>query len=169
MAASARISSDVNLPTALADYARREAALDASAVLDFLAEAERRSGETWERPVRFPAAFLLGVGAAMRVLRWEISGIISHLECGLPRASQLLQHLMRVCLENTAEARDKWITQISNRISEIAVNCVAWQGHTILNADVVLGVGDDDELVNAIATFVLQLQEGTEREQTEKN
>src|SRR4051812_6170692 len=46
-------------------------------------------------PLPLPAAFLLGLGAALRLLLWEQQGLDAHRQAGLPPARQALRDVFR--------------------------------------------------------------------------
>src|SRR5919107_152623 len=84
---------DQNAPTeafhdALVEAVAREAARDAENVAEFLRELGFVPSA--DRPVRLPPAFLLHLGAALRLWTWESSGLRVHRDSGLPGAEQAI-------------------------------------------------------------------------------
>src|SRR4051794_30105468 len=86
-------------PNELTASVARDAMWDADAVVEFLRVVEERSGEIWERPVHFPAAFLLGAGAALRLASWENVGLHPHRAVGLDDASAVFRQMAGWCLQ----------------------------------------------------------------------
>src|SRR4051794_29218512 len=59
-------------------------------------------------PLRLPADFLLGLGAALRMLMWEHRGIHLHRDAGLPPARQALREVFRAATgQAEAEALER--------------------------------------------------------------
>src|SRR5689334_13521846 len=78
----------VDLPAELVDATVIEAAREADRVALFLHELGLLSRS--DRTVGLPPAFLLHLGAALRLLVWEANGLRVHRDQGLPRAEQAI-------------------------------------------------------------------------------
>src|SRR4051812_13158690 len=72
----------------LAEAVAREAARDAENVSEFLYELGFVPSA--DRPVRLPPAFLLHLGAALRLWVWEAGGLRAHRDSGLPEAERAI-------------------------------------------------------------------------------
>ena len=138
------------IPEELSDTTAREAARDAGLVSCFLHELGLVPPD--DHPVRFPAAFLLRLGAALRLLVWESNGLRVHLEMGLPSAERAIVDAFGL-LDTTAEASQP--VDFPRSVVALFADRFAWHGRPNLDADVVL---DDhvegDALVEALAQLL---------------
>src|SRR6266404_9610586 len=75
------------------DAVRRDAARDADDAADILDALGFTGRNASVPPIRLPPAFLLGVGAAARLIRWEAGGIVIHRDAALPKAEDLVKWL----------------------------------------------------------------------------
>src|SRR5436190_11921557 len=85
-----------NLPPDLVTAVAVEAARDAEYVVLFLDEFLDAMGlrpAVGER-IPFPAAFLLDLGAALRILSWEQAGLHPQEVAGLPSAHEALENVL---------------------------------------------------------------------------
>lgn len=129
-----------------------DALRDADAVIAFLRAVEERGGTTWERPVRFPPAFLLGAGAALRLAGWEAAGLRPHRDAGLGDAATVFRQVGGWCLRSPPAERDRQVYDLCVNVLKISVDELAWLGPVVLGAAVLLGdAGDEDALLDAIA------------------
>lgn len=148
---------DLNAPSRsfhpeLAEAVAREAARDAENVAVFL----RDLGfvPTVDRPVRLPPAFLLHLGAALRLWAWESSGLQVHLNSGLPRAEGAIVDAFG-SLAHELKAEGPHPAELSRKVLALFAGRLAWHGRRDLDADVVLDDHDDDDtLLNALAELL---------------
>jgi hypothetical protein len=105
-------------------------------------------------PVRLPADFLLGLGAALRLLEWEQTGISLHLEVGLPPARQAMYDVVRVVTSPAEPATAERARSLAGRVMDLSVERFAWAGQVELNADVTLGEAEEELLLDALADFL---------------
>jgi hypothetical protein len=145
------------LPPGLIDAVAQEAASDAERVAAFLeALGLRPSGEGAARvPLRLPAYFLLGLGAALRLLSWEQSGLHVHRDAGLPSAHEALREVFWAVtapapLAEKALAADR----LRGRVLGVFLARLAWSGRALLGAHLELGEADEGALVDALAQFL---------------
>src|SRR4051812_5772611 len=112
-----------SFPAELIDGVAAEAAEDADRVALFL----RYLGlvPTPEAPVRLDADFLLELGAALRLLKWEGAGLTIHREAGLPAARHALE---RTFLTVTKEGTIPEGSQLSRSVLKLFVERFAWHG-----------------------------------------
>ena len=144
--------SDQTFSAELTASAAREASWDADAVIAFLGAVEARSGQVWERPVHFPAPFLLGAGAALRLASWEHAGIHPHRAAGLPDAREVFQQVAGWCLHSPTVERDELVRVLCVKVLEISITQLAWHAPELMGASVLLEeVDDEDTLLNVIA------------------
>ena len=105
--------------------------------------------------LRLPLSFLLGLGAALRLLAWEQRGLTAHRDAGLPSAQEALQGVFRaVTAPEPPEEKERAATQLACRVLAVFVERLAWGGHALLGADLELGDADEDALVDALAKFL---------------
>ena len=139
-------------PEELISAVARDAAWDAESLIAFLRAVEDRSEETWVRPVRFPAAFLLGAGAALRLASWESVELHPHRTAGLPCAKEVFRLVADWCLQLPTEECDQRVRQLCVTVLEISVTQLAWRGPEVLGANIWLeDIDDEDALLDAIA------------------
>ena len=129
----------------------REAERDAVAVAELLSDLGFRRPSPGSLPLRLPAAFLLGVGAAMRLFRWEERGVQIHRTAGLGAAGEVLCEVVRRTAPPSAQEPDPAVARLLLTVFELAVQWMAWEGQPVLGADVVVGgVDDEDAFVEAL-------------------
>ncbi len=130
------------------------------------AEADAEMVGTWINSVLGPAgtsgaprllsgSFLLGLGIAMRMRRWEADGNNPHLEAGLPSASQLQNDLGRLYLAER-DAVNNYVAGLYKAINSISTSSFAWAAGHLVGVDVLLGPiceSDEDHFVEAFARF----------------
>ena len=106
-------------------------------------------------PLRLPYFFLLGLGAALRLLVWEQHGVQAHRDAGLPSADEAVRAVFRaVTAPEPLEEKERAATQLSYRVLAVFVERLAWNGRPLLGADLELGEADEDALVGALADFL---------------
>jgi len=122
------------------------------------------------KPVHMPAALLLGLGAAMRLLRWEQSGVCAHLPHNLPPSQEVICQLFGLAASPRPSELDPLARELMLRLFTVWLRWCAWSGPGLLDADFVLGDIEEDELVEVLAAFLwkhrdsgLPPQEGGER------
>jgi hypothetical protein len=139
------------LPPELVEATAREAARDADRVGRLLHELGFVPSPG--RPVRLPAAFLLGLGAASRLLDWELGGLRVHRDAGLPPAEQALIDAFRG-LVGSAGADGAAARDLARRVVALFAARLAWHGRPALGADVALDDLDEDAMLDALAAFL---------------
>lgn len=142
-----------NFPSDLVLAVARSAERDAELIGLFLDTYSATPAGRWlvDRPMRLPAAFLLGLGASIRIALWERSGIHIHRAAGLPSAREALHDVLRSPLDPDAAART---ASLPARVFGLFINHFAWSGCLELNADVTLGEADEETLLEALADFL---------------
>ena len=105
------------------------------------------------RPLALPAAFLLELGAALRLLEWERRGLSAHTDAGLPPSGQALREALRHLDIPELAARTLGDT-LTYRVMVLFAERFAWAGREELDADVALGEADEDALLDALADFL---------------
>jgi hypothetical protein len=124
-----------------------DAARDADRVCAFLTEL-RLSG-TADKPLRMPAAFMLHLGAALRLLSWEAQGIFVHREAGLPDAWQAIRDAVHSLQDREADP-----TPLCVAILRLSVDRFAWHGLRDLGGDVTVDDLTDDAALDSLAEFL---------------
>ena len=113
------------IPDELVEAMAREAARDAENVAVFLRELGFTPSD--DRPVRLPAAFLLDLGAALRLLMWESSGLRVHQDSGLPGAERAIIDAFGH-LDATAEVEALPPVELPRRVVALFADRFAWHG-----------------------------------------
>ncbi|MDB5312677.1 MAG: hypothetical protein JWO38_6879 [Gemmataceae bacterium] len=102
------------------------------------------------RTYRIPLDVLLNLGAALRLVLWEEAGLTVHREAGLPAAGDALQTVFFDAVPEPGETRapDPWLFLAVFRLT---VDRFAWSAPSLLAAEVLLDVPDEETLVEAMA------------------
>jgi hypothetical protein len=145
-----------DFPPELIRAVAQDAARDADLVGAFLdalglAPAGRRPQDP---PLRLPADFLLGLGAALRLLLWEQHGIEAHREAGLPPARQAIQDVFLAATGQADPETAESARTLSCRVVALFVERFAWVGRVELAAELTLGPADEDALLEGLADFL---------------
>ncbi len=137
-------------PPELIDRVAEQAARDADMTAGFL-EAIGLTPPSGEAR-HLPGDFLLELGAAMRLLAWEVDGLDLH-GAGLPTARDAI---LRVFRDATNRLRNQSfpIPSLGRDVFRISVERLAWVGPRDLHAEILLDVPDEDTLVEAMARFL---------------
>jgi hypothetical protein len=103
--------------------------------------------------LQLPANFLLNLGAAMRLLAWEVAGVVVHLEAGLPPARDAIHRVFRETVRESGygDCTSPWL---SLAVLQLSVERFAWTALRDLRADILLDFPDEDALVEAMARFL---------------
>jgi len=140
------------IPDELAAAVAREAARDAENVALFLGELGLTPSP--EHRVRLPAALLLDLGAALRLLMWESNGLRVHQDSGLPEAERAIVDAFGH-LEASAEVEASPPVELPRRVVALFAERFAWHGRRDLDADVVLDDHvEEDMLLDVLAELL---------------
>jgi hypothetical protein len=124
-----------------------DAARDAERVGHFLDHLGL--GATPEKPRPMPAGFLLYLGAALRLLAWEVQGFYFHRSAGLPDARQAIREAFLSLHDPKADPSELGIAAM-----RLSVERFAWHGQPELQADVALDDLVDDAALDALAEYL---------------
>jgi hypothetical protein len=105
---------------------------------------------------RFWIQFLLGLGFALRLIDWERQGLFPHLQMGLPTALDAIRQVIEDCTSQPPKKRDELVMNFSRRVFEISCTRLAWQGQSLLGADILVGHPDEEALLDALAELAWQ-------------
>jgi hypothetical protein len=136
------------LPSDLLQAVARDAECDADWVGVFLTTGGLKP------PLRVPMELLLGLGAALRLFRWELSGITIHLAAGLPPARQALHEVVRAATGQAEPGLVERLKTLYSRVLSVFVERFAWNGRVELGADLTLDPADEEALLNGLADFL---------------
>jgi hypothetical protein len=142
------------VPDALVAAVAEDAGRDADRVGRFL-QALGLAGSP-RRPARLPAAFLLELAAALRLLAWEQAGLRAHLDAGLPPAAQALRELFLAATGRLPGPPASPAGTLAYRVTALFAERFAWDAQGELGAEVALGEADEDALLEALADFLWQ-------------
>ena len=137
-----------DFPPDLIQAVARDAARDADRVGLFLGALGLAP------PLPLPAAFLLGLGAALRLLLWEQDGIDAHRRAGLPPARQALRDVFRAAAGQADPGTAEQAKALPGRVLALFIEHFAWAGRAELGADLTLGPADEDALLEGLADFL---------------
>lgn len=143
----------LDFPTDLVRAVAAEAERDADAVGIFLNALGLHA--TPDRPIHLPAAFLLDLGAALRLLAWEQEGLHPQEVAGLPPARQALADVFLALKHPPTQVESAVAAgSLAYRVCQAFVDHFAWSGRDELDADVTLGEADEDAVLEALADFL---------------
>jgi hypothetical protein len=131
---------------AITRHAEREADLTAA----FL----RATGLYQSEPPKLPAAFLLELGAMLELGFWEREGLRRHLDVDLPTCREAAEQLAARCRKGPKEFDDPDAAPLSLQVLRVWTEHFAWDGPELLDAEVVLGDANEDDLIDILAEFV---------------
>jgi hypothetical protein len=103
-----------------------------------------------------PAGFLLELGAMLQLAVWELAGIRTHLNAGLPSAHEAAADLTRRASENPSSFNDNQSAILLRRLFPLWVERLAWNGQTQFGTEVQIDTVGEDELVDRLAEFLWQ-------------
>jgi len=140
-------------PSDLVTALRIEASHDAEMVAGFLdVFCKTSAGQCLtDNPERLTRDFLLALAAAMRLYRWEMSGVLTHLQTGLPSAHEALVDVWRSNIDAEAAAR---MAGLPRKVHSLFEGHFAWASGEELRADVAIGDVENEKLLEAIADFL---------------
>jgi hypothetical protein len=139
------------LPSDLLEAITSEAERDAEQVADYLDSLFADAGIPLKKPTPFPPDFLLGLGAAFRLRRWEEAQVRQSLDAELPSSEEATNEVFRSAIEVDAES---WANSLSRRVLELFCKHFAWAGRRELEADVILDSLDEHHALNVLAEFL---------------
>jgi hypothetical protein len=156
-----------HFPPELVQAVAHEATLDADWVgifLNTLGLAPDRTGREW-KPMHLPASLLLGLGAALRLFRWEQNGVLASLQPDLPPARQMICQLFQLAAKPQQAELDVVVRALTSRVFTLWLERLAWSGQEFWDADLVLGDAEEDELVEVLADFLWAHRNSSFRQQ----
>jgi hypothetical protein len=154
------IEMDEQLPPELVSFAISEAERDADCVKAFLRGLRLEPPHDW-----LPADFLLNLASAIRLWRWERSGITIHLQEGLPCATKALGTAIASYIRPDAFS-ESWHA----RIWSLTCDRLAWSARELLDVTVVIDdASGDNELVEALARFAWLHRNDRDTKHTEED
>ncbi len=124
-----------------------DASRDADLVHLFLSKAGLLG--TSEKPIRLPAAFLLRLGSALRLLVWETQGLSFHRAAGLPESREAVHQAVLSLSEPDADSTD-----FCKSVFRLSIQHFAWSGVVDLGADVFIDEFEEDALLDALADYL---------------
>jgi hypothetical protein len=136
-----------DIPPDCVAFAAAEAARDANAVGLFF----RALGLTAspEKPIPMPASFLLQLGAALRLLRWESQGFFYHRQAGLPEAREAIRGVLLAVRHSGSDA-----TECCLGVLRLSVERFAWSRGDASAGDVAVDDLTDDAALDALAEYL---------------
>lgn len=149
-----------HLPAELEATLVRHAIEDADAVIGLLDDLGFRKPVDGGPPVRLPAAFLLGLGLALRLFVWEARGLRVHRDAGLPAAGDVLDVVVRqtAAPKDTPPAAVDYVRRLRRDVLRVTAERFAWSGPSLLGAEVVVGDVNEEQLLDALAHLVWNLR-----------
>src|SRR4051794_12429450 len=137
-------------PPELVARVAEQAARDADLTAHFLNGVGLGPLPGTTRPL--PSDLLLELGAAMRLLAWEVDGLELH-ESGLPTARDAILQAFQGA-ERRIHDPSSPAPGLCRSVFRITGERLAWVGPRDLHAEILLGIPDEDDLVEAMARFL---------------
>jgi hypothetical protein len=148
-------SLDPTLPAELLAAITREAMQDADDVAALLAAFGFQRPSPGAPPQRLPAPLLLGLGAAVRTLRWEAQGVRLHIERGMPTGDAAVREVFRRAAADAGSGSEgRFERELCRDVLRLAASHFAWEGPEALGTDMVLGEVEDERLLDAVARMI---------------
>ena len=97
---------------------------------------------------------LLELGFVLQLAYWELHGLRSHLPEELPRVGEAATSLAKRAAERASGGEFRRSEELSNQVFGVWWRRFAWNGRELLQADVVLGDIDEDQLIDVMAKFL---------------
>lgn len=116
----------------------------------------RRMLRTPEDEIGLPGSFLLELAAVITIADWEFKGLRKFLPEDLPPARQALFALGTRARKGPAEFEGPDAAPLSLRVFQVWWQNFAWEAPELLQADVVLGELDDEQVADLLANFIWQ-------------
>jgi hypothetical protein len=104
--------------------------------------------------VHLPPAALRELAAVLELGLWEKQGLRDHLDVDLPTYREAANRLAARCKKGPAEFEGPGAAPLSRRVLLAWIECFAWDGQDLLQADVVAGHVNEDTFVEVLADFV---------------
>ena len=131
----------------------RQAAEDAELVahvLDSIYSSKKRSDR---QLVALTQEQLLGLGAAVRLARWEFNQIPNRLNAGLPSSKAVLQ---RIFSERPGKKLTAFVVDLQARMFQFYFQNFVWSASDChLSIDLAIAGSDVEQLLNAVADFLV--------------
>jgi hypothetical protein len=147
MAAIQPIPSVAGFPPDCLAFVAIEAARDADVTTFFLGTLGFQASPG--KPVRLPARFLLHLGAALRLLRWEVHGFYYHRAAGLPDAAEAIREALLSAQDPAADPKEFCVA-----VLRLTVERFAWAGCAVMAADVAVDELADEQALEALAEYL---------------
>lgn len=143
------IDPSVEMIGAICRQASEDAELVAH-VLDSICTSGQQSGRN---PVTLTREQLLGLGAAVRLAKWEQSQIPHRLKAGLPTSKSVLH---RVLNERPGRKLTAFVSDLQARMFHFYFQNFVWSASDCdLNIDLAIAGSDVEQLLNAVADFLV--------------
>ena len=145
------------IPAELVAKVTADAERDAEDVVLLLRSAEARYRMKYpdRPPPKYPREMLLGLKLAMRLQRWERSGVPIHLAFGLPSSTEVIRF---VTTHMQGPELEKFINVLSTAVLQIVSEYLLWwspesKDHVEM---VIAGATDEEVLLDAVVELVFQ-------------
>jgi len=104
-------------------------------------------------PLLLPASFLLNLGAALRLLDWELRGLRVHIEEGLPSAQEAVRAAF-LAVSAQSNAPISTTGMLAYRVMTLFIERFAWNARKELDAQVTLEEADEDRILEELADYL---------------
>lgn len=141
---------EIDLPESLIAAIQRQATENAIAAAAII----RGWGTRPVQKVVLPKAFLLEIGSLSLLMEWDSLGHLDVLGENMPELRQVKEEFLNRCGGGLVAFGDASETPITSLMLKTLTEKFSWDGPELMNASFVLDEVDEDELVDALATFL---------------
>ena len=145
-------------PTELLDAVRRNAECQAdltAACLDALDQRVRDAGYA-EGCQGLPRTFLLEFAAVAQLKHWEFQGLGDLLPPDVPRAAEASRDLYHRATTDPGQFWHDDESPLSRQVMQIWIEHFHWLEPGLVEAEVIVGHADEDQLIEALAQLLWQ-------------
>ena len=146
----------LEIPDFVVDAVTRNAEFRAGLTAAFLDAAGLVGESQYDHPrsCGLSADTLLELGFVLQLAYWELHGFRQHLPDEVPLVREAATSFAKRAAERAGGGEFRRSEELSNQVFDIWWRRFAWDGREILQADVVLGDIDEDQLIDVMAKFL---------------
>ncbi len=146
----------VQLADSFVKAAEKNALWIAGQVAELAGCSETATDDDSLLPADPPPSLLLELAAVAHLRQWESTGVIKLLDADLPTSDQALKEIATKLDHGFASFGSIETAELWHRVNATWCQRLAWDGNSILGADIVLcSLNDDDVFIEALAKLLL--------------
>ena len=118
--------------------------------------------------LRWPAGYLLELGAIGQLTLWELQGLCPYLPADLPTAQEAMLQLHERATHSPEDLQSPSNAHLARRVLQVHVEQECWRGPELLDAHFALtSLEGDDEFIEAAAQLLWRLRHHDRQQQDE--